>query len=108
LRIQPTPQVHNNLGFVYYATANYRSAADEFRAAIAAGLDHAMPWGGLGAAYRQMGRRTEAGEAYAKAIELAGARLAVNPKDSEARALMAMSLAGGGRRHAAAREAPPA
>src|SRR3990172_7810251 len=43
LRIQPTPQVHNNLGFVYYATANYRSAADEFRAAIAAGLHHAMP-----------------------------------------------------------------
>lgn len=105
LRIQPTPQVHNNLGFVYYATANYRSAADEFRAAIAAGLDHAMPWEGLGDAYRQMGRRTEAGEAYAKAIELAGARLAVNPKDSEARALMAMSLAGAGRCQDAAREA---
>jgi Flp pilus assembly protein TadD/TolB-like protein len=104
LRLNPTPQAHTNLGFVYYTLGRYEEAAREFHAATESGATGAEAFGSLGDAYRQMGRLREAREAYARAIELAEERLRVNPRDATMRSVLAMFLAGSGRCPDARRE----
>jgi Flp pilus assembly protein TadD/TolB-like protein len=96
LRIKPGAAVHNNLGFVYYSTGRFEEAAREFRAAVE-DVESSVRWGGLGDAYRQLGRRAEAGQAYSRAIDLGTAQLRINQRDGQARAELAMWLAGAGR-----------
>jgi serine/threonine-protein kinase len=96
LRIKPSAAVHNNLGFVYYSTGRFEEAAREFRLAVE-DVESAVRWGNLGDAYRQLGRSAEARQAYGRAIELGTAQLRVNPRDGQARAELAMWLAGDGR-----------
>jgi tetratricopeptide (TPR) repeat protein len=94
LRIQPSARAQNNLGFVYYGTGRFEQAAGAFRAATQADSEKANYWGNLGDAYRLLARTSEARVAYARAIELGAARLEVNPADAQARAALAMRLAG--------------
>lgn len=94
LRINRTTRAHSNLGFVYYSSGRFEEAAEEFRKATEISPDFCEAYGNLGDAYRQLGRTDMAGEAYARAIELGRARLLVNPSNAEARAVLAMNLAG--------------
>jgi serine/threonine-protein kinase len=103
LRIKPGAAVHNNLGFVYYSTGRFDAAAREFRQAVE-DVESAVRWGNLGDAYRQLGRPEEARQAYGRAIELGTAQLKVNPRDGQARAELAMWLAGAGRCEQARKE----
>jgi tetratricopeptide (TPR) repeat protein len=105
LRLNPAAPAHTNLGLVYYSLGRYEEAAREYRAATESGATGAEAFGGLGDAYRQMGKRAEAREAYARAIELAEERLRVNPRDATIRSGLAMFLAGSGRCSEARREA---
>ena len=105
LRLNPTAAAHTNLGVVYYSLGRYEEAAREYRAATESGATGAEAFGGLGDAYRQMGKRTEAREAYTRAIGLAEERLRVNPKDATIRSGLAMFLAGSGRCPESRREA---
>jgi Flp pilus assembly protein TadD len=104
LRIKPVAAVHNNLGFVYYSTGRFEEAVREFRLAVE-DVESAARWGNLGDAYRQLGRSAEARQAYGRAIELGTALLRVNPRDGQARAALAMRLAGDGRCDQARKEA---
>jgi eukaryotic-like serine/threonine-protein kinase len=108
LRISPDAETHNNLGVVHYATGKYEEAAREWQAALDAGARHAIVFSNLGDAYRRLGRTAEAGRAYAGAVERWQAHLQVNPDDTEARAAVAMALAGGRRCEAARAEAAAA
>jgi tetratricopeptide (TPR) repeat protein len=103
LRIKPVAAVHNNLGFVYYSTGRFEDAAREFRLAVE-DVESAARWGNLGDAYRQLGRAAEARQAYGRAIELGEELLRVNPRSAQARAALAMRLAGDGRCEAARKQ----
>jgi tetratricopeptide (TPR) repeat protein len=105
LRISPDSETHNNLGVVHYATGGFAEAAREWRAAIDAGARHAIVFSNLGDAYRQLGRAEAAGGEYAEAATLWRAQLAVNSEDLEARAALAMALAGARKCEAARAEA---
>jgi len=96
LRIKPSAAVHNNLGFVYYSTGRFDDAAREFRLAVE-DQESAVRWGNLADAYRQLGRTAEARQAYGHAIALGKEQLRVNARDGQARAALAMWLAGDGR-----------
>jgi tetratricopeptide (TPR) repeat protein/predicted Ser/Thr protein kinase len=97
LKLHPSVQAHNNLGAVCYANGRYAEAIREYREAIDRAPKQATPWGNLGDSYRQLGRVADARDAYSHAIELGEAKLQVDPTDAEARALLAVSLAGAGR-----------
>jgi len=83
--IYPTAFAYGNLGTAYFYQRRF---ADEVGAAeqavkLAEG-DYSM-WGDLGDAYWfAPGKRGQAADAYRKAIELASARLKLNPRDATA------------------------
>jgi Flp pilus assembly protein TadD len=108
LKLNSSFQAHNDLGVVYYATGRFEQAASEFQAALDRGGSQMEPWGGLGDAYRQLGRRAEARDAYGRAIDLARQRLSVDSEDAALRAGLAMFLAGSGRCAEAGRESAQA
>ncbi|HET8646475.1 MAG TPA: tetratricopeptide repeat protein, partial [Vicinamibacteria bacterium] len=97
LRINPTWETHNNLGFVYYALGRFEEAVTQWRAALDGGGQAPIVFSNLGDALRQLGRGPEAHAAYEEAIARGRAALAARPDDREARAALAMALAGDGR-----------
>lgn len=97
LRISPNHMTRNNLGVVYYATGRFEQAAEQWRKATEDGSQDVMLFSNLGDAYRQLGRHDDAGMAYGEAIQLGTARLQTDPADAEARAMLAIALAGVGR-----------
>ncbi len=101
LQINPATEARGNLGYVLYAQGRYGEAAAEYEAAVRAGANRADVLGSLADTYRQAGRLKEARATYARAIELAEARLQVDPADNLMRAGLAMFLAG-------SRRCPPA
>jgi serine/threonine-protein kinase len=105
LRIQPSAHAHNNLGFVCYSRGRFAEAAAEFQKATQASPGYPTPWGNLGDSYRQLEKREEARAAYTRAVELAEARVRVNPEDAESRAFLASALAGLARCSESAEEA---
>jgi Flp pilus assembly protein TadD len=83
----------NNLAAVYYRQDRCREAADLLKEAVELGED-AMGWGNLADAYRCAKESASlSSDAYRKAIELAQQSLAVNPKDAETMALIALYYA---------------
>lgn len=83
--IYPSAFAYGNLGTAYFYQRRF---ADEIQAAEQAvklaGGDYSM-WGDLGDAYWfAPGKRGQAADAYRKAIELASARLKLNPRDAAA------------------------
>ena len=96
LRINPSVQTRNNLGTVYYALGRFGDAATEWQEAARLSSD-AMIYSNLGDAYRQSDRKAESDGAYGKAVDLGRSKLAIDPTDTETRAMIANALAGSGR-----------
>jgi eukaryotic-like serine/threonine-protein kinase len=84
--LRPRGSVYSNLGTLYIYTERYADAVPVLeKAAALSGSDRHgdVIWGNLGDAYRwTRGREKDAPAAYARAIELGTAQLAVNPNDA--------------------------
>ena len=83
LKLAPSRSGYSNSGSVYYYLGRFEDAVRMFRkgAELAPG-DHRV-WGNLAdALYQIEGSRTEAGQHYRHAVELAERRVTVNPKDA--------------------------
>jgi serine/threonine-protein kinase len=90
LSIRPNYQAASNLGTLYFFDArDYTRAAAAFRQAVELNAGEYVVWGNLADALTWSGRRDDAVQAYTKAVDLARARLLVNPRDANA----TMSLA---------------
>ncbi len=88
--LAPSRDTFGNLGAAYFYLRQYPKAVDAFELAIKQDDKDAATWGYLGdALYWTPGRRTEASRAYRKGVELAKAKLAINPKDATHEALLA-------------------
>jgi eukaryotic-like serine/threonine-protein kinase len=105
IRIHASASAHNNLGFVYYSTGRYQKAAEQYAKAVALSPEDAMYHGNLGDARRRLGQVEEARDHYLRAIALETSAVTINPEDAEARAGLALFLAGVGRCDEARREA---
>jgi adenylate cyclase len=80
LAIEPRRSSYSNTGVGLYYTGRYEEAAEMFRKAVAlAPADH-RPLGNLADALLFAGHSVEAGEAYARALQLVEGELAVNPR----------------------------
>jgi eukaryotic-like serine/threonine-protein kinase len=93
LRITPSAETHNNLGVVHYAGGRFLEASRAWQAAIDTGAQYPIVFSNLGDAYRQLGREPEAARAYTSAVERWRAQVTL-ADDLEARAALAMALAG--------------
>jgi eukaryotic-like serine/threonine-protein kinase len=83
IALRPTAESYGNLGAAYFYLRNYQDAAESFQQALKIDDKDWLNWGNLGDALYQMAeRRPEAKSAYRRAVELAKARLEVNPRDS--------------------------
>jgi len=89
LAIKPSRGGYSNSGGVQYYLGHYQQAEALYRKGIEmAPADH-RPWGNLADTLRFDARPEEARQAYRKALELADAELAVNPKHAINQALAA-------------------
>ena len=94
IALKPNSAALSNLGTLYYDRAQYRESADTFEKAVALAPSDSVLWTNLGDAYRWApGLRARAGAAYRKAIDLARAELAINPKDAAACVTLALGFA---------------
>ena len=82
IEVRPTYAAYSNLATAYFSLRQYRNAADSYHAALNINDQDYVVWGNLGCAYYYAGDRRESQETYAKAISLAKARLAINPRDA--------------------------
>jgi eukaryotic-like serine/threonine-protein kinase len=83
INLRPTFESYGNLGACYFYMRRYQESADSLQEALKIDAKDWLNWGNLGDTLFQIpSRRTEAADAYRKAIELAKPRLEVNPKDS--------------------------
>jgi tetratricopeptide (TPR) repeat protein len=73
----------------FFDARDYTRAAAAFRQAVELNAGEYVVWGNLADALTWSGRRDDAVQAYTKAVDLARARLLVNPRDANA----TMSLA---------------
>jgi TolB-like protein/Flp pilus assembly protein TadD/DNA-binding winged helix-turn-helix (wHTH) protein len=84
LEIQVTDSGYSNLGVIYYFLGEFGKATEMHRAAIAVTPRGDVAWANLGDALYFEGDAEAAAAAYARADELAGERLLVNPIDIDA------------------------
>jgi tetratricopeptide (TPR) repeat protein len=83
IALRPNFESYGNLGAAYFYLRRYEEAADNLRAAIKIDDKDWLNWGGLGdTLYQTPSKRKETMSAYRKAIELAYARIEVNPRDA--------------------------
>jgi tetratricopeptide (TPR) repeat protein len=88
--LRPSFESYGNLGAAYFYMRRYPESAENLELALKLDDKDWLNWGNLGdTLYEIPSRRREAISAYRKAIELARARLEVNPKDSFALAFTA-------------------
>jgi tetratricopeptide (TPR) repeat protein len=80
LAIEPTRTGYSNTGTGFYYQGRFDEAAAMFRRATEVAPSDHRPWGNLADALLFGGHRGEADRAYARALELAEAELAVNPR----------------------------
>ena len=91
---QPSPTAFSNAGTSYFLAGRYEEAEVMFRVAVEFSPAEFRYQAFLAEALRlQAGREQEAGELDRVTIDLVRQRLAVNPTDDEARAMMIQSLA---------------
>jgi len=83
ITVRPTFEAYGNLGAVYFYMRRYSDSAESVQQALKIDPKDWLNWGNLGDALIQIpSRRAEARNAYQKAIDLAQARLEVNPRDA--------------------------
>ena len=83
IELRPNLDAYVDLGAAYYLQHRFDDAAAAFQSGLALDQSEPVNWGNLGdALYWNPSRRSEAAKAYKQAIELARAKLAVNPNDS--------------------------
>ena len=93
LAIEPTSGAYSNAGSSEFFLGRYGEASKDFEKAVALTPDRYDGWADLADAYYWSGRRSEAHEAYQKAIRMARSELQVNPRDPSAHARLAVCLA---------------
>jgi serine/threonine protein kinase/tetratricopeptide (TPR) repeat protein len=83
IAVRPNFEAYGNLGAVYFYMRRYSDSAESLQQALKIDPQDWLNWGNLGDALIQIPtRRAEARNAYQKAIDLAQARLEVNPRDA--------------------------
>ena len=88
--LRPNVDAYSNLGTAYFALRHFAGAADSFQQGVKLDDQNWTNWGNLGdALYWTPGRRSESAAAYRSAISLAQAKLEVNPRDANIRAIVA-------------------
>jgi serine/threonine-protein kinase len=88
--LKPTVQAYSNLGTAYFYLHRYPEAISACEKARDLDTKDYLNWGNLGdSLYWSFERRAEASAAYKQAIQLAHARLDVNPKDADTLAFLA-------------------
>jgi tetratricopeptide (TPR) repeat protein len=88
--LRPSFESYGNLGAAYFYMRRYQDSVDNLQQALKIDDKDWLNWGNLGdTLYQIPARRTDSLAAYEKAIQLAGTRLQVNPKDSFALAFTA-------------------
>ena len=81
--LRPNSESYGNLGATYFFMQRFEEAANTLQQAVALDDRDWLSWGGLGdALYWTPGKRGEASRAYRKAVEVANAKLEVNPRDA--------------------------
>ena len=80
LAIEPTRSGYSNSGTGLYYQGQFGEAANMFRKATELAPSDHRPWGNLADALLFAGQPAEAERAYTRALELAEAELAVNPR----------------------------
>ncbi len=101
LKIEATAAGYSNLGVIHYFLGNFAKSAAMHRSAIAVTPRSDATWANLGDALYFDGDKKAAAGAYARADELAGERLLVNPIDIEALHTSAWARAMNGEMHEA-------
>jgi eukaryotic-like serine/threonine-protein kinase len=102
IAIRPTAGAYSNLGNAYFYSKRFGEAVEPYEKAVRLQENDYRLWRNLGDAYYWApGRRAQAPAAYRRAIALAGEDLRVNPRDTEALGMMAISSAMVGERGAA-------
>jgi tetratricopeptide (TPR) repeat protein len=90
IALRPTIEAYGNLGAVYFYMRRYLDSAESLENALKIDSKDWLNWGNLGDTLFQIpSRRAEATNAYQRAIELARARLEVNPHDASTLAFTA-------------------
>lgn len=103
IEIRPTLEAYSNLGGAYFALRKFADAAQMYKQGLSLDDRDSAIWGNLGdALYWTPGRRSEAEQAYRKAISVATAKLLVNPRDGNLLAILATYHAMVGENSAAA------
>lgn len=88
--LRPASDAYGNLGAVYFYMRRYSESAEAVQQALKIDANDFLNWGNLGDALFQIPeRRSEARSAYQKAIEVAEARLEVNPQEASTLAFSA-------------------
>ena len=104
LAIAPSAQSFSNVGTIEFLRGRYDEASRAYEQATVLSPNSYEIWVNLGDAYRWNDRKTDAANAYERAIVTARAALAVNAKSALAHATIASSLAKMGKHGDAANE----
>ena len=105
ISLRPMMPAYSDLGEAYFYLHRYSEAISAFEKARALDEHDYLNWGNLGdALYWSPTRRSEAAQAYKRAIELARERTHINPKDQTAQIYIAEYSAMIGDKHTAVLE----
>ncbi|MGA7683453.1 MAG: tetratricopeptide repeat protein [Terriglobales bacterium] len=90
IALRPDPVAYGNLGAAYFCLRRYEDSAETMQDALKIDDKDWQNWGNLAdALYQIPSRRADARQAYQKAVDLAKARLEVNPRDARTLAFSA-------------------
>jgi serine/threonine protein kinase/tetratricopeptide (TPR) repeat protein len=102
IALRPTVDGYTNLGGAYFGLRKFAEAAQTYEEGLKLDQKSYTLWGNLGdARYWSPELRRKADEAYNTAIEMAGKKVAVTPRDAETLALLASYYSMTGNRTAA-------
>jgi tetratricopeptide (TPR) repeat protein len=89
IEIRPNLEAFNNLGNAYFQLRRFSDAATAFQRGLNLDDSDWLLWGNLGDSLFWSGQHSQSVNAYEKAIERAGRRLEVNPRDTTVLAFLA-------------------
>lgn len=101
IEIRPTASGYSDLASFYFYRSRFADAARLYEQTVTLAPASFDYWGNLGDAYRCLGDRTKAQQAYEKAIALSRESLKVNQADAIAMSSLASYLAKSGQRESA-------